>query len=115
MDKGQYKSKEELYFMYYLDQLKAHEYVKKWGYEVSTFDLTDPYKREYTKQLKTKTKVVEEHLIAKSSITADFTIHWTPKAINVFYLDSEIPVESASKIPFRTENARSRKIKIKRN
>lgn len=96
-----FKSKSELYFSYYLDELKREGFIDKWFYEKYTFPLSEKYERGYLKQLKTKTVRRKEFLLHPSSITADFTIIWNIKAENIFYLNPNIPVKDASLIPFR--------------
>ena len=108
----EYKSKEELYFSFYLEELKEAGYVKSWGYEVSKFQLTEPYSRSYLKQLKTKVKEEEEFLLHGSSITADFTINWRTKADGIFVLDDGEAVLKVKDIPFRFQNELSFKSQI---
>ena len=101
MNLKNFKSLEELYFSYYLEELKEAGYIKSWRYEISKFQLTEPYIRTYLKQLKTKIVEKEEFLLHGSSITADFTILWTEKAKNIFYLDNYYAIKDIKSIPFR--------------
>lgn len=97
----EFKSKEELYFSYYLEELKDNGFVHSWYYETTSFTLTPKVTRTYKKQMKTKVKDVEEFLLHPSSITADFTVIWNNKAVNIFISDPEIPVKDINLIPFR--------------
>lgn len=98
----EFKSDEEKYFSYYLDELKEAGFVNEWSYETSTFELCKPYSRKYQKQLKTKVVEKEEFLLHKSSITIDFTIIWDYKASNIFFLNGFYPISCDIKtIPFR--------------
>jgi hypothetical protein len=106
MIREDFKSQEEYYFYLYCEELKDAGFIKEIEYESSTFDLCKPYSRRYLQQLKTKIVQKEEYLLHKSSITADFTIKWTEKAINIFVLDSEIPILCNVKdIPFRASES----------
>jgi len=96
-----FKSDEELYFSWYLEELQEAGYIESWGYEISKFQLTEPHSRKYLKQMKTKVKEEDEFLLHGSSITADFTIDWSKKALNVFVADSSIPVVKIKELPFR--------------
>ena len=96
------KSFIELYFSYYLDELLAEGYIDKWEYEVSTFKLSEGYSRSYQKKLVTKVKESTEHILREASLTADFTIYWTIKAENLFYLNPRKPITTnVGDIPFR--------------
>lgn len=97
----EFKSKSELYFSYYLEQLQEEGFIDKWLYEDFTLLLTDKYERYYLKELKVKTVRGSEFLLHPSSITADFTIIWNIKAENIFYSNPHKPVKSVSMIPFR--------------
>jgi len=97
-----FKSFIELYFAYYLQELQDSGYIKEWAYEKLCFILTEPYSRQYKKQLKSKVKTEEEFLLSKSSIQEDFYIEWDKKAENIFYLNPNIPIKKpVKKIPFR--------------
>ena len=78
-----YKNNEELYFSYYLDELKAHKIIKDYTYEEETFLLSKNVEFAYTKitELKTKTKV--EHktksLLKPCTYTPDFVVTFSTK------------------------------------
>lgn len=97
-----FKSTTELYFHLYCEELKEAGFIKDFHYELSGFPLTGKYARKYTVQGKRKVLHKEEHLLNVSTITADFTIEWTKKAENLFYLNASIPIHCKVKeIPFR--------------
>jgi len=97
-----FKSDIEFYFHLYCKELEVAGFIKEYFYEANTFDLCEPYSRKYLVQGKNKVIEKEEFLLHKSSITADFTIFWTEKARNIFYLDVTIPIIVLAKtIPFR--------------
>src|SRR6056297_1929225 len=101
---NQFKSKEELYFSYYLEELKEAGFVDDWGYEVHKWELTDKVEMTYLKKLKSKTKTDSKFLLHPSSITSDFTVFWRRKAENIFYSNPNIPVKDINKIPFTLKN-----------
>lgn len=98
---AEFKSKEELYFSYYLEELKEAGFIINWYYEKDKFELTPKVELPYKKQLVSKIKKDFEFLLHPSSITADFTIEWDKSAENIFYLNPEIPVINVKDIPFR--------------
>lgn len=83
-DRYTYRSFIELYFSYYLNELKESGFVENWWYEVDTFKLSDPIKGTYFKELKSKVKVEEYHLLREASLTADFTIKWNINSVGLF-------------------------------
>lgn len=85
LDTGLYKSKEELYFSWWLDELKSKGYIKKYEYECESLELAPPLQNSYTEELKTKTKEKSETLIREHIYTPDFKIFWTEKAKGVFW------------------------------
>ena len=68
-----FDSKEELYFSWWLDELieagLCVDYMR--GVE---FELSEPVKRVFEKKLKTKTKLVEKHLLGGHIYTPDFAV-----------------------------------------
>lgn len=98
----QMKSDIEVYFAMYLQELKDHGFIKEWYYEKDTFELFKGYSRNFTIQLKTKTKESSEVLLEKASLTADFTVEWDERSRNIFFLDTSVPIKiPVSNIPFR--------------
>ena len=81
------QSMEELYFVWWLCDLKDEGYVEDAWYEDDTFTLSKGYSKLYTKRMKTKTKVEEEAVLPSLVYTPDFKIKWTEKARGVFYHD----------------------------
>lgn len=80
-----YKSQEELYFSWWLNDLKDMGIVEDYGYEVKEFNLfearTYPIKRIY----KTKTKVDQLSLLQKHVYTPDFLVKWNIDWRDKFY------------------------------
>lgn len=87
---NKYKNNEELYFSYYLDELKEQGLIESYEYEPESFLLSDEITFNYTKTtvLKTKTKVENKTkaLLHKHSYTPDFVIKPSSKGngINIF-------------------------------
>jgi hypothetical protein len=96
-----YKSFIELYFSFYLTELQKSGFIEEWWYERDKFDLSEPVKWRYSKQLKKGIVEAEEHILQASSITPDFTVHWANKSNNIFFLDSMNPITNVKIVPFR--------------
>ena len=103
---NKFKSTEEEYFSYYLEDLKEAGYIEWWGYEVSTYILSEPLSLGYLQlDKKGNIKAKMEHLLREATITSDFTIKWLEKAKNVFYLDYSEEINCNVKdIPFRVDS-----------
>lgn len=80
-----YESKEELYFTWWLDELKLNGYIDNWKYHPKPFALSDSVKIIWQKQLKTKVKKVPRTLMKGHNYQADFLIRWNNKAKNIFF------------------------------
>ena len=81
------QSMEELYFVWWLCDLKDMGYVEDAWYEDDTFVLGDGCTKFYTKHMKTKSKRLEETVVRPTVYTPDFKIKFTEKADGVFYRD----------------------------
>lgn len=101
LNEVEYKSIDELYFAYYLEELKNHGYIRDYKYEYHTYVLAGSKSLRYTKQLKTKTKEMREAILKPVTLTSDFTIEWAWKAKGIFFLDANKPIEDVKSIPFR--------------
>jgi len=83
--KNNFDSKEELYFSWWLDQLKASKYINRWERNEASYSLTDGLYHEYIvpmKRVPDKTK--SQTILAPSVYTPDFIIYWERKAIGKF-------------------------------
>lgn len=73
-----YKNNEELFFSYYLDELKEKGFIERYEYEPETFELSPEVTFNYVKTTQLKTKVKTENktkaLLHKHSYTPDFKI-----------------------------------------
>ena len=66
----EYKSKEELYFSWYLDELKEIGYIQEYEYEPESLSLSESI------SIKTKGKKKSRLLLRESSYSYDFRITW---------------------------------------
>jgi len=78
-----FDSDEELYFVWWLEELKQLGYILSWR-RSKAYSLCDKVKRGVDIVLKTKTKQGEQHVMNGAYYTPDFDIEWTPKALGVF-------------------------------
>ena len=83
--KNNFDSSEELYFSWYLEQLKASRYINHWERIETSYLLTKGLEHEYIKPMKkVEDKALKQTILAPSSYTPDFKIYWEPKAIGIF-------------------------------
>ena len=83
--KNNFDSKEELYFSWFLDQLKASRYINRWERNEVSYSLTKGLTHEYIIPMKrVPDKVKEQAILLPSIYTPDFVIYWEPKAIGIF-------------------------------
>ena len=74
---SKYRSKEELYFSWWLDELVEAGYVESYEYEPYSIELIKLVKYRWEKKLKTKSKEMESTLLQGLSYTPDFEIRWS--------------------------------------
>jgi len=79
-----FDSKEELYFYWWLEELKKNGYVNQIKHEPLAF-LFPGLTTEYTDRSTKKGTVKETVLISDSKYTCDFYIEWNQKARGLFY------------------------------
>jgi len=75
-----FRSNEEVYASWWFEELKEAGYIKKLEYETVCLQITEPVKRFEEKQLKTKVKIVEKHVISGVSYTPDFVVEWNDRS-----------------------------------
>ncbi len=61
--RSDFRSDDEVYFAWFLDELKQEGYVRKWTYEEEVFDLVDSHKVPWKRKMRTKVKNEEFTLI----------------------------------------------------
>lgn len=100
-------SYEELYFMYYISELKSHGYIKDYQYHPEPIQLTEDLVVYTQKKTKKKVSVANKILIHGRKYTPDFIIVWDDSVKDV--LHEELKLEEVLKLdkPFfshKTEN-----------
>lgn len=108
----EYDSDEELYFSWWLDELKETGYVHSYESQPESYVLTPPVFYEYDKHLKTKTNVVVKKLLQEHIYTADAQIWWYEKARGLFFNIVADRVD-LRKVPFIASNMHTSIVEIK--
>lgn len=80
-----YRSDEEVYFSWFLDELVELGFIDRYGYESREIILFDGLYEKYEEVLKTKVKQKQFKISSKRVYTPDFEIFWNPKAEGIFY------------------------------
>ena len=79
-----YRSDEEIYMSWWLDELVKEGFVESYSYENRTLILMSEVKASWREQMKTGVKEKKHHLFAESTYTPDFEIRWAKKAMGIF-------------------------------
>ena len=89
LSREEFKSDEEWYTSWYLDELLDAKYIEDYNYEPHAIELSPPvsWTWEKTTEMKTKTKVEIKSttLLQGHEYTYDFSVLWASKAKGVFY------------------------------
>lgn len=90
--KTQFDSDEEMYFFWWLEELKEKGFIKDFELQPLPFDLSTSLWCEHRVQMKTKTKMVNEEVMPGHIYTADAFIIWNENALDRFttLIDSEV-------------------------
>ena len=110
-----FRSNEEMYFGWYLEDLLDAGYIDDWTYEEETFDLALPVKLPWKKQLKTKVKDMSMSFLEKCTYNPDFKIYWNEKAKGVFYYNLEEEIYDPKTLPYFACQQNISRIEIKPN
>lgn len=110
-----FKSKDELYVSWYLEELKQHGYISKWKYEAKSYILghsDEQYRKVWYEQLQTKMSEKKSfHSLLQGHVyTPDFHIRFTDKAENIFFCNHD---QVTGSIPFILFNSRVSVIEVK--
>lgn len=81
----EYDSDEELYFVWWLQELKSAGYIESWKYHPKPFPLSDKVYIHWQKELKTKNKKMISTLLQEHNYQADFLIRWTEQSKDLFF------------------------------
>lgn len=100
MSVSSYKSPSELYFSWWLDDLKVKQYIKEYTYEPEAISIGSnvevPIKvKTKNNKLKKKTKVIRLSV----TYTPDFKIIWTEKSLGVFLFSANQECQ-LEKVPY---------------
>jgi len=105
----EFDSKEELYFSWYLNQLRNQGYIDSWDKFENVNDpypLTEGLVWDYVKPMKrVEDKQLEQVILAPSSYTPDFKIWWNPKARGIFVTDLNIGSTEKIATPFISQDS----------
>jgi len=80
-----YKSKEEEYFEWWLNDLKNAGIIKRYTYEYDQFTLSTAKFYRSTKHMVTKVKLVEHSLLDAHKYTPDFIVQWDRAYEGIYY------------------------------
>lgn len=81
----EYRSEEEKYFSWWLDELVSIGIVNRYMYESNTFTLSKAKSYPLLTIMKTKTKLVEKSLLEGHEYTPDWCIEWNEQYLNRFF------------------------------
>ena len=104
--KHTFDSKEELYFSWWLDELKASKHINRWERNEASYTLTEGLYHKYIVPMKrVPDKVKEQAILHPSVYTPDFIIYWEHKAIGKFVQIYRDEADSYTKLttPFLCE------------
>lgn len=96
MDQREYDSNEEMYFEWWLAELKDNNIVNHYTRDTTIYVLSDNVTIQQEEVLKTKTKIVEIELLPKITYRPDFAVAWNMEHehidlfINNLYLNTKI-------------------------
>lgn len=96
--RSNFRSDDEVFFAWFLDELKESDYVRKWTYEEEVFDLVDSHKVPWKKKMRTKIKDEEFTLIQGCTYQPDFKIYWNDKAKDIFYYERNETITQPEKV-----------------
>lgn len=100
-------SKEEVYFEWFLKELKHYGFIKSYLPQPRDFKLFDKVKYDYHEVLKTKVNVKKRELMRAHIYTPDYFVVWDEKAEGVFYEPFEKIMNVD--IPFKATRSKNNK------
>jgi len=97
-----FDSNEEMYFSWYLDELKDNGYISSYSRSKS-YVLSEPLTSTYIKQMKrVANKIIDYSYLRGHIYTPDFCIEWTEKARGIFFHDCFDTSSKINNFPFMT-------------
>lgn len=106
-DETIFDSEGEAFIYLWIAELKSKGYIDSVEMQPKPFELSPPIKRKYRKQLKTRIKMMEEHVETSQIYTPDFLIKWNQKAFDdnlVIEFSSDTKKESHHLFAFNGES-----------
>jgi hypothetical protein len=88
-----YRSDEEKYFSWWLDELQELELIKGYDYENKEWSLSPPITIFHEKHLKTKIKTEERSILKSHSYGCDFTIYPLSESFGRIFAMMDVPVK----------------------
>lgn len=95
-----YRSDEEVYFAWWLEEVRQAGYIEEYRYEQREFRLFDGLTGSYTEQLKTRSREKTFKILGKRVYTPDFEIRWSPAAEGIFYNELDCGLPAAQRAYF---------------
>lgn len=80
-----FDSKEEMWFSYYLSELKERGFIKDFIHQPYTFTMTEPYMSNMFVEKRNHNEQKDVKLLNESTYTPDFEITWDKKANGLLY------------------------------
>lgn len=99
-DSSEFDSRDEIYFSWYLEELKQAGYINGYVRDVAGFQLSDTVKFSWIKEMKTKEKEQSYTLLHGHVYTPDFVVFWNEKARGVFFVEQGYKAEAREKCMF---------------
>lgn len=92
-----YESKQEIWFMWYLEELCYHGFIAEYKYQPAAYLLGLKQQYEIEKVTIKKTVIKNRSLLREHSYQADFEIVWSKEAKGIFYnnLDEKVNLNKA--------------------
>lgn len=84
-----YDSISEIWFKWYLEELRARDYLLDYEYQPPSIGLSAKVQYPVNVQMKTKVKESHRSLLPEHSYRPDYRIVWSEKADGVFYMNIE--------------------------
>ena len=114
-DRDYFRSDEEWYFSWWLDDLKAVGLVDDWLYESEKLELSNKFTLPWEKKLKTKSKAMSHTVLRECTYEPDFLIKWNKSAKNFLYVNIEDGIGDPKKLPYFLAQNNETHIEIKPN
>jgi hypothetical protein len=113
IDINDFDSQEEIYFYWWLEELKAIGLIKSYIYQPKPFQLSESVEVIYEEHLKTKIKRKAQNILSGHQYQADFLIYWDEKLHDrLFAVLTDIPNKSFKKFPFIADIRKGRMFSV---